>query len=70
VVVRACALPLGNGRWTLADHTGAMPIVPGFRRLAELVALGGGDSIVVMGELSADGVLPLTAWAGGGVVLL
>ena len=46
------------------------PIVPGFWRLAELVAISGGRPIVVMGELSADGILPLTVWADGGLVLL
>ncbi len=70
VLVRVVPLPVGNGRWTLADATGAMPVVPGFWRLAELVAISGGRPIVVMGELSADGILPLTVWADGGLVLL
>jgi len=34
------------------------------------VAISGGRPIVVMGELSADGILPLTVWADGGLVLL
>ena len=70
VLVSVTPLPVGNGRWTLADHTGALPIVPGFWRLAELVALSGGRSITVMGELAADGVLPLTVWSQGATVLL
>lgn len=70
VVVQVAPLPVGNGRWTLADHTGAIPIVPGFWRLAEVVALSGGRPVVVMGELNADGILPLTVWADGGLVLL
>ena len=70
VLVQAAPLPMGNGRWTLADTTGAISIVPGFWRLAELVAISGGRPIVVMGELSADGILPLTVWADGGLVLL
>lgn len=70
VLVRVVPLPEGNGRWVLADHTGAMPIVPGFWRLAELVAMSGGSPITVMGELGADGVLPLTVWSAGGMVLL
>jgi hypothetical protein len=47
-----------------------MPIVPGFWRLAELVAMSGGAPVTVMGELSADGVQPLTVWASGAMVLL
>ena len=70
VLVCATPRPVGNGRWTLADHTGAMPIVPGFWRLAELVAMSGGRDLVVMGELAADGVLPLTVWAAGATVEL
>ena len=70
LLVQAVPLAVGNGRWTLADATGAIPIVPGFWRLAEIVAISGGRPIVVMGELSADGVLPLTLWSEAGVVLL
>ncbi len=69
-LVRVVPLPVGNGRWALADGTGAIPIVPGFWRLAEMVALSGGRPITVMGELSADGVLPLTVWVDGGLVVL
>lgn len=60
LIVDATPVPVGNGRWVLADHTGALPIVPGFRRLAELVALGGGRALTVMGEYTSEGVLPLT----------
>jgi hypothetical protein len=63
LLVRVVPLPVGNGRWTLADDTGAIPIVPGFWRLAEVVALSGGRPVVIMGELSADGLLPLSVWA-------
>jgi hypothetical protein len=57
--------PLGDGRWVLADHTGAVPIAPEFWRRAELVSISGGIGIPVMAEWTADGVLPLTAWADG-----
>jgi hypothetical protein len=63
-----CAVPtpLGDGRWVLADRTGALPVVPGFWRLAELVSISGGRPVTVMGEWSADGFQPLTAWADEG----
>ncbi len=69
-LTRVVPMPRGNGRWVLADRTGAMPIVPGFWRLAELVAMSGGTPITVMGELGADGVQPLTVWVSGAMVLL
>jgi hypothetical protein len=65
VVVAAAPLPLGNGRWVLADATGAVPVVPGFARMAELVAIAAGEPVTVMGEWSADGLLPLSAWSAG-----
>ncbi|MBI5089256.1 MAG: SWIM zinc finger family protein, partial [Actinobacteria bacterium] len=70
VCVRAVPTPVGNGRWTLADATGAVPIVPGFWRLGEMIALSGGRPVTVVGEWSADGVLPLTMWADGQAVAL
>ncbi len=70
VLVAATPLPVGNGRWVLADHTGAVPVAPGFWRMAELVALSAGEPVAVMGELSADGLLPVTVWAAGTVVRL
>lgn len=70
VLLQAVPTPLGTGRWMLADHTGAVPIVPGFWRLAELVAVSGGRPITLMGELSAEGVLPLTLWTDGQVISL
>ena len=51
VCISAVPTPIGNGRWTLADATGAVPIVPGFWRLAEMVAVSGGQ--------------PVTSWASG-----
>ena len=68
VLVQAVPTPLGTGRWVLADHTGAVPVVPGFWRLAELVAVSGGRPITLMGELSAEGILPLTLWTDGQVI--
>jgi hypothetical protein len=70
VCVRATPTPIGNGRWTLADATGAVPIVPGFWRLAEMVAVSGGRAFIVMGEWSAEGLLPLTMWSAGQVIPL
>lgn len=66
--ISAVPVPLGDGRWVLADRTGAVPVVPGFWRLAELVSISGGRPVTVMGEWSADGFQPLTVWAdtGGG----
>ena len=62
VCVSVVPTPVGNGRWTLVDRTGAVPVVPGFWRLAELVALSGGEPITVVGEHSVEGIVPLTAW--------
>ncbi len=70
VLVAARPVPTGDGRWLLADGSGAVPVVPGFWRLAELVAMSGGRPVTVMGELSADGVLPLTVWSDGQAVRL
>ncbi|MGD9997746.1 MAG: SWIM zinc finger family protein [Ilumatobacteraceae bacterium] len=70
VCISAVPTPLGNGRWTLADPTGAVSIVPGFWRLGEMIALSGGRPVTIAGEWSADGVLPLTMWADGQAVTL
>lgn len=70
VCISAVPTPVGNGRWMLSDASGAVPIVPGFWRLAEMVAVSGGRALTVMGELSADGVLPLTMWSAGQVIPL
>lgn len=64
--VRATPVPSGEGRWSLADGAGAVALDPGFRRLAELIAVSAGGAVTVVGEWSADGVLPLTAWAPAG----
>ncbi len=68
--VTATPAPLGNGRWALSDSTGSIPIVPGFWRLAELVAESGGSPITLAGEWSVDGFLPLTLWVGAMAVAL
>ena len=70
VCVVATPRPIGDGRWTLTDHTGSIAIVPGFWRLAELVSMSGGEPLTVMGEHSVDGILPLTAWSQGVPVVL
>lgn len=70
VVISAVPVPVGNGRWMLADHTGAVPIAPGFWRLAEVVAVSGGRPLTIMGEHGADGVMPLSMWADGAVIAL
>ena len=61
---------IGGGAWVLADPTGALPLSPGFARIAELVCLAGGAPITVMGEWGADGFLPLTAWDHNAMVRL
>jgi hypothetical protein len=68
--ILAAPTPVGNGRWMLADSSGAVPIVGGFWRLGEMVAVSGGRPIAVMGEWSADGLLPLTMWTAGQVIPL
>ncbi len=66
--ILAVPAPRGNGRWSLTDGTGALAIDGGCRRIAELVAVSGGRPVVVMGEWSVDGLLPLTLFADGQVV--
>jgi len=66
VCLMVVPIPVGDGRWVLADDSGAVPIVPGFWRLAELVALSGGRPVTVMGELAGDGFTPLSMWSGAG----
>jgi len=68
--VAAAPAPLGNGRWALADDTGSIPIVGGFARTAEIVAVSGGAPITLVAEWSAEGVLPLTLFASGQAVPL
>jgi hypothetical protein len=68
--VRATPAPLGNARWALADGTGSIPIVGEFSRTAEIVAVSGGEPVVVMGEWSTDGFLPLTLFADHQAVTL
>lgn len=70
VCVDAVPTPVGTGRWMLADDTGAVPIVPGFWRLAELVSLSRGSPLTIVGEHSSEGILPLTAWSNGYPVVL
>jgi hypothetical protein len=62
--------PSGNSRWVLTDDTGAVPVAPGFTRMAELVAVSGGNTVRVFGEWSADGLLPLTLFAADQAVIL
>lgn len=70
VCVAAVPTPVGNGRWTLVDHTGAVPVVPGFWRLGELVSLSGGSPVTIVGEHSTEGILPLTVFVHGHAVVL
>ena len=62
--------PVGNGRWVLADGTGSIPVSPAFTRVAELVCVSAAEPVVVMGEWSTEGFLPLTVFAGGQAVML
>ncbi len=68
--VEATPAPLGNGRWVLSDATGALPLSPGFTRVAEVVAVSGGHPVRLVGEWSADGLLPLTMFDGSQVIVL
>ena len=62
--------PIGNGRWVVADTTGALPVAAGFTRMAEVVAVSGGHPIRIMGEWSAEGFLPLTVFTGDQAIVL
>ena len=66
----SCPRRSATGAGPSPTQTGAVPIVPGFWRLAEMVAVSGGRPITIMGEWSADGVLPLTMWTAGQVIAL
>jgi hypothetical protein len=68
--VAATPAPLSNGRWVLSDATGALPLSPGFTRMAEVVAVSGGHPVRIVGEWSADGLLPLTMFDGAQVIVL
>jgi SWIM zinc finger len=62
--------PLGNGRWVIADHTGALAVAAGFTRMAEVVSVSGGYPIRIVGEWSAEGFAPLTLFGGDQAVVL
>jgi hypothetical protein len=68
--VSGWAAPLSGERWVLTDTTGSVPLAQGFRRVPELAALTATHPVVVAGEWSVDGFLPLTAWTEGRVVVL
>jgi hypothetical protein len=68
--VSAVPAAIGNGRWVLTDRSGSIPIAPGFTRTAELVCVSGGHAVVVMGEWSTEGFLPLTLVSGNQAVAL
>ncbi|MCU1398423.1 MAG: hypothetical protein JWN62_1532, partial [Acidimicrobiales bacterium] len=67
--VAAVPAPVGNGRWVLTDETGSVAVSSAFTAMAELVAVSGGRPVRVMGEWSADGLLPLTLFDHGAVPL-
>ncbi len=68
--VEAVPSSAGSGRWLLADATGSIPIASSFSRMAELVCVAGGREVVIVGEWSTDGFLPLTLFAEQQAVLL
>jgi hypothetical protein len=68
--IAAVPAPIGNGRWVLTDESGSIPITSGFTRIAEIVCVSEGNPVVVMGEWSSDGFLPLTIVSGQAVVAL
>ena len=68
--IGAVPAPVGNGRWVLADATGAVPVAAGFTRMAELVAVSGGRPVRIVGEWSIEGVLPLTLFTAEQAVVL
>ena len=70
VCIAAVPAPVGNGRWVLADATGAVPVAPGFTRMAELVAVSGGRPVRIVGEWSIDGLAPLTLFTPEQAVVL
>ena len=44
--IAAVPAPIGNGRWVVADTTGALAVAAGFTRMAEVVAVSGGHPIL------------------------
>jgi hypothetical protein len=65
VVVHA-APTLSAGRWVLTDHTGTLPVAGPLDTVPHLVALSGGHRVVVSGEWTAAGVIPLAVFADDG----
>jgi hypothetical protein len=57
--VRAALVQAGAGRWALADHTGSLPLVGQVPGLALMLALSGGQPMVMTCEWTPLGMLPL-----------
>lgn len=66
VTVRASPT-IGDDGWVLSDHTGALAISPaaGTDIVAALLAASAGAPVVVTGEWTIDGVVPLTVFVDG-----
>ena len=66
VTVRASPT-IGDDGWVLTDHTGALAISPaaGTDIVAALLAASAGAPVVVTGEWTIDGVVPLAVFADG-----
>ncbi|MQY19968.1 SWIM zinc finger family protein [Nocardia macrotermitis] len=56
---------VSGGAWSVADHDGAaLPIARLAAQPWQLLSLSGGRPVTVMGEWTADGLVPTSAWAG------
>lgn len=57
--VRASLAQATGGRWALVDHTGSLPMVDRAGGIAAMLAVGGGQPMVLTCEWTPLGVLPL-----------
>ncbi|WP_169816260.1 SWIM zinc finger family protein, partial [Nocardia miyunensis] len=66
-VLLADVVPVVSGdAWSVVDREGsALPLARPARQPWQLMSLSGGHPVTVVGEWTADGLVPVSAWAGG-----
>ncbi|WP_067900968.1 SWIM zinc finger family protein [Nocardia vaccinii] len=71
-VLLADVVPVVSGDvWSVVDREGsALPLARLAQQPWQLMSLSGGHPVTVVGEWSADGLVPVSAWAGGEMAAL
>ncbi|WP_040827521.1 SWIM zinc finger family protein [Nocardia jiangxiensis] len=66
-VLLSDVVPVVSGdAWSVVDQAGsALPLARLARQPWQLMSLSGGHPVTVVGEWTADGLVPVSAWAGG-----